>query len=264
MIVEKIKNYIRIKRWREQISNIPKNVKMQESFDQYNEILILIPHADDEFIGCYNLLQKYTKKITLLFFDLTGSNSDTTNRDIRKTEFVCYISKMKLNYKIIDCSYYEFESVICKNSYDLIMLPSIIDWHKEHRLMNEFLYRYLYKRELTTFDIAWYQISVPIAKVNLGISFNKKQERKMIFEFKKYYKSQANLKIERFILNRSICVPTNDCYRNEGFYKMNQYRFIKYYELLNENNFDFLKQYIDDLNMIWKESLEVYNLLENL
>ncbi|MCR0536724.1 hypothetical protein MKA60_20540, partial [[Clostridium] innocuum] len=82
MIVEKIKNYIRIKRWREQISNIPKNVKMQESFDQYNEILILIPHADDEFIGCYNLLQKYTKKITLLFFNLTGSNSDTTNLDI--------------------------------------------------------------------------------------------------------------------------------------------------------------------------------------
>ena len=160
--------------------------------------LILAPHADDELIGCHMYMQR--SQCTAFCCALTGSDPSEENRTIRNREFLAYCSANSIPSFI---SQTDLENALteCINNVkpDAILLPSVVDWHPEHRMLNEVLVRVTKQMEVSP-RIIWYQVSIPIPgdRVNLVLPMDKAQYRQKWEAFRKCYPSQAKINLERF------------------------------------------------------------------
>lgn len=259
-----MKNIIHRVEWSTQKRKIPvEELIIQYDLEQYDNILIIIPHADDELIGCHQLLKKYSSKITLCFCDYIGSNTTVENRLLRQREFINFVNYMNINYFICTDVINDLSANLIKIRYDLIMTPSYIDWHEEHRKVNDILYNFILKnKSIKDFsDIGWYQISVPIVNVNnAGLPYTGVEVKEMIKLFKKYYVSQQNVPIHRFVEIRKLISMQNSI-AVENFYIMSSNEFCKNIQILRKEDFNKLKKEINNIYYLWKESILCYNKL---
>lgn len=136
-IVDKTVYYIR---WRLSWINTLRNFRRDINKDFIPKLDIankkavaFIPHADDELIGLGTLLSS-NKSIELIYFGYLGTNNTDENYNIRMAEFSKYCSFSNIKYSIYDAS-----SIKKIKEAKIILLPSLVDWHEEHRKLNFYL-----------------------------------------------------------------------------------------------------------------------------
>ena len=164
-------------------------------------ILLLVPHADDELIGCHNLIKSHLNRTYIFYFSFLGHNYNEDNRCIREEEFRNYMHHIGVKYIISsskNCKE-DLSKVILRIKPSTIFLPSYIDWHPEHRLVNNILANCLNINHINPL-IGWYHVSLPIptAYINYAIPMNSQEHNEKWEYLKKFYPSQQKMDTDRF------------------------------------------------------------------
>lgn len=125
-----------------------------------NKVLILCPHADDEWIGCSSIIK--TCKADVLYSRLYGYNTNEDNRLTRDKEITQCSCDNNFTLITSDCINTTLSEMLSKNQYDAIFAPSPIDWHWEHRYVFDTLVEALSTvPDCVRNQIFLYHISVP-------------------------------------------------------------------------------------------------------
>lgn len=226
--------------------------------------LIIVPHADDELIGCHQFIQNHLDNVTIFYCGFLGSNPSEENRAVRAGEFVRYCQNVGVNYV---CAENDIRHSLYTYLDELkpctLLLPSYIDWHKEHRKVNEYLIDYLdTHKDSTIQSLIWYHISVPLygGDANFASLMNEQQQRAKWDYFEDTYLSQKTINIKRFVLAERDCIE--DSYAAETFLVMDKNTFcMKMKMLINkEQELDNLKGLLNDYNTLVQQSSFLYKL----
>jgi len=250
---------MKIIRWRVQsivISNhIDLNLERSRKGTDFNsQALILIPHADDELIGCYSLLRDHGNDVMGYYFGLTGGNIDCTNVLTRKEE-ICSVFKYygktlihgHLNYSD------DIASIIEERHIHNIFVPNIIDWHTEHLEVNSTLVNVL-KRVDSEVSIWLYKTSTPldISRISNVYQMSKRDVSDKWSLFRRYYRSQSNLPIERYECYERIYGKIYHCYACEPFIRLTRLQYLEYYESIDKAQLSKLERHVNNINYLWK------------
>ncbi len=152
-----------------------------------NKIIILIPHPDDEIIGCGGLIFKLIEQNKqIIFFYNTVSESER----IEELKKVNEITGIRF---IINEGYYrkKLKEVIESEKPDVIIIPDFIENHADHYKIAEELYFVLKNRPDFKVKILMYEIWTP-HQPNVVIEITNYIEKKI--EVLKLYKSQLKNK----------------------------------------------------------------------
>lgn len=181
------------------------------------DILFLVPHADDDLFGGYALANRYKDKFVYGYFGLTGSNKEPENKDKRDQEFKLFCQRIHAQYTLMNDIKNLIELIRNKNTLH-IFVPSIIDWHPEHRLLNYYLLDSLMEIKDCDIRISWYSVTVPICFRNAEIiPMDIEEQQKKYRLFEEVYISQKHMPIQRFILQERINVLGTEFYAGEIF-----------------------------------------------
>lgn len=230
--------------------------------NDYEKILIIVPHADDELIGTHMLISKYSSKIELLYCGMTGENNNKSNYNIRLKEFKEYCKINKVDYKIAKNDNIEssIKNSINRFNPNYIFIPSFFDWHEEHLMISKILT----KINLENIKIGLFQISVPIPVnlINYYLTINRKGRKNKWSNFKNIYKSQSNLPIKRFKYNEMVNKVRG--YHSSEVYAIMEYEEYKKIHNNNINNINKNKIVIrDTINNIYKIRILIDSMLKN-
>lgn len=190
--------------------------------------LILLPHIDDEWIGCSGAILS-GKKIILCDMNMPGGD-DGEVHSLRKKELGRLSEKFKIPIEEVDNDN-NLEIIIQRYRPRFIFVPYFIDWHEEHQhvisLLNKTLRRFD-SLGLHNLYIMMYQVSVPIlpSAINITYSMSYNQWRYKWDMFTELYPSQRYISYNRFRFNEIVngfhksfaaepycCMPYNDWYR---------------------------------------------------
>ncbi|KGN72320.1 hypothetical protein HQ47_10280 [Porphyromonas macacae] len=196
------------------VSYIRKNrlacgINIEEKLHKGERVLCLVPHADDEYLGCLNLLENaMLSTVQLAYYGFTGREESDPQRDseIKK------LAKIKgFTLDILDNVYQKNEAYrlswlknqISNIKPTIILAPTYCDWHPEHRAVANDLYEIAKLDTEVDKKIFSYHISVPLAIGIQGIpvyyyGINKKSSLKKKREFLDFYPSQTAINTERF------------------------------------------------------------------
>ena len=178
------------------------NYRKWEDWDQGSRFLLIAPHADDELLSSYTLLKKCSN-LTVYYCGFTGTNSKIDNRNTRRHEIESLCHFMGIPFIDGGGSCLNLEEAIKR--HDVIVLPSIVDWHQEHRKVSYLLMDLLRKLD-TPPCIYSYSVTVPneSCEVVLANSMNREQVNEKYSLFNTFYKSQRFMPIFRFKINDRI------------------------------------------------------------
>lgn len=200
--------------------------------DEKDKILILVPHADDEWIGPYAIVQQKFENLTCVYFNLFGNDYSEENICRRNAELM--ESKEFWGYSLVNNCNYDIDSLaeMLKNS-EVCFLPSPYDWHEEHRkVFKTFVkaYEKLSQDEEKRLNVYYYCVSVPHSKKeNLSyVPLSKKDLDDKWTKFKDIYHSQSFMPSLRYKLQLRL-IPTSVGYAAQTFIKVDGSR-------LNEDN----------------------------
>ncbi|MDM1040645.1 MULTISPECIES: hypothetical protein [Empedobacter] len=237
--------------------------KNRKPFDvSESQNLVLVPHADDEWIGNSQLLLK--KNTIVYYFQFLGNNYNETNKTVRRNELIEL--KNKIGFELIVSNSYEdysdLKELLNNKSISNIFIPFPIDWHKEHIKVNTIFHHVLSGLQIKP-NLFFYHISVPLP---IDFEINYMQMDKSDLHFKKtifadIYKSQYNTPIKRLNYQLRLNAKGLECYATENFVELS---FEEWTDLLNfvKDNYDTkikeLIYYIDDLGEIREKSNQIY------
>ena len=193
-------------------------IKVLDSTDEKQ--LLIIPHADDELFGAYALNKIQGNNILYAYCGFTGSNREKENAVTRKKEFDCFIDSIKAQAFIMN-DIEKLYDIIQDNNITRVYLPSVIDWHYEHRLTNYMLLQICNKLN-RRLHIYWYMVTVPIItkRERLIVPMSKKEQREKYKLFYRVYKSQRHMPIKRFVIHEKLAVAGEKYYAAESFVEM--------------------------------------------
>lgn len=178
-----------------------------EIFPKDTSFLVILPHADDEWIGCGSLIGSRNYKVHICNADMEGGDSKSVHL-LRRLEikrladmydrqiFMLKEEKAKSLRKLIE---------VVKP--DIVMVPYLFDWHPEHIEVMRIL-----KMALETKSFEWdlmvgmYQVTIPISVSNIThISrFSKSDWEKKWRIFRNVYRTQSLFPWYRVSLNEVI------------------------------------------------------------
>ena len=224
-----------------------------------DKVIILAPHADDEWIGPYSLINLKKQGIKVVYFNLFGGNNDNDNLLTRNAEILA--SSKYWNFDLINNYNYDVNSLyyVLKNS-TICFLPSPYDWHDEHRnVFQTFVQAYdrLNEEQRSKLVVYYYCVSVPHIcnqyLYYLPLSRNEVLEKWR--QFFKIYRSQSFMPAFRYILQLKL-VPSFVGDYAQTYIKAESDRLKKDYEMSKDLSFiKFItksKLYIDDIYKIRK------------
>lgn len=264
-------NKLKKKKWMHQakILRYKNSIKIKRAnaeigLNEYSKILILIPHSDDEMIGCYNIIKKYNKKVICYYFNFSCNSIN----NIRRTELENFAKKNSVNIYYSDTldekeKEKELYNIIINEKPDLFCVPNIMDWHKEHYKVSSILINALNgfdNNYLNSINILCYQVSVPLLPENITnyISMDKDEQNKKWLNFK-IYKSQVNINTDRFRINEIINGNYLNCNAAEVYHIYKAYQEFKklheYYD--TDKYYNILRKNINNLLRIRKSSAKV-------
>lgn len=220
--------------------------------------VVLVPHADDEIIGCYQVISRGNAQSLCLYYGFTGSNDSSENKVNRDREFDAFCEHQKIKY--IHVSTGDNLLDILPNQHINLFFPSCVDWHEEHRRLSDIIHNtYANKRDNITFY--WYSITVPIVCTEAAFLKENKNSLNHKYDiFYKYYVSQRHLPIKRFILQERINAIANGWYAAENYLEISYEdltRAIRYCQK-NEESINDLKYSINNIPKIRKKSYNIY------
>lgn len=232
---------------------------------KWKNVTAFIPHADDELLGLWKSIT--SSDVTLLYFSLTGSNKEKANKEIRDIEFNKFCDAIECKNLQINSNMGDEDIYSLLSGSKAIAMPSLVDWHQEHRQMNFICLSYCEKIGIKP-DIIWYNISVlcPETEQVLYSYLTKDELRKKYKAFKQYYPSQSNIPIFRFKAKERCYGAECSSYAAEKFIFMRYDEWkkkIKKFEKLDlESQVNLLLKNINNLKEICKKSNDIYNLLK--
>lgn len=269
-ILKRLKRFFINSRWliqyfKSKLFNLANNRLISLDRDNIRNILILAPHADDEWVGCYSILRAKFRKVTCMYFNLYGDNKTENNIETRNKEIA---NSAKYNsFKLINNYNYNKSLIVeelCK--CDTVFLPSPFDWHEEHR--NVFS---VFCQTLTNlpdsehnFRIFYYNVSVPFPRTKTlhCIPQSKPEIYRKWDEFIRIYPSQRNMPGRRYILNQRL-YSINGSYAAEVFLEVSIQDIKRDYIIINERHADKLlnafKQKINNIYLIHKAVNKMHN-----
>lgn len=208
-MIRKIKAFIlkivKYLRWRieaKQISALA-GINNSRALDLSSEdrILVIAPHADDELIGCHQLISNNKNNIIVFYCSYLGSNPSVENKKKREHEFIDYMNYHGTKYKISSPStlHYDIAEILKSYKPSYVFLPSYVDWHYEHRLINHDLLQSI-RTDIIPFIIGWYHITMPIPAfcANAYSSMSRAQHEEKWNAMNSYYPSQLHMDLSRF------------------------------------------------------------------
>lgn len=196
----------------------------QYSSDSYpgisdiKQALVIIPHADDEWIGCSRILERHRNTI-LLYMNMQGGNN-TKERIIRHHELKQISSLLDLElYSTNENKENELKCAIYKFRPSHIFIPFCFDWHEDHIKCMQSL-RAVLQNYHQDVKIAMYQVSLPILPTNLitHIEGMSKMEWKHKWNvFVNVYRSQLDIPYFRFGINERVLSLNTKYYAAEAY-----------------------------------------------
>ena len=203
------------------------------------KIVVLVPHADDEWIGPYSVIRQRPPKLHVVYFNLFGDNYSDGNIYIRNSEIKA--SSEYWGFMLVANHTYDVKS-LCEELQDAkyCFLPSPYDWHEEHRkVFRTFVeaYNKLKDEQKNRLEAYYYCVSVPHPK-SLSLFYiplNKGEVDEKWNQFSKIYHSQAFMPSLRYKLQMRL-VPSEVGYAAQTFIQANIDRLFKDYEFVNTPN----------------------------
>lgn len=209
-------------RWQLQYQKLAKGLRREncvqrEEWYKNSKILLIVPHADDELISSYTLLRR-SNDITIYYCGFTGSNNSETNRVTRRNEIIKICSELKVRIIEGNGDYDNLEQVIEHGQYDKLLLPSLVDWHPEHRIIS-YMIQVICEKNGISPAIYTYSVTVPNeSKKQLLCNPMTKEELDLKYNlFSKVYLSQRMMPVERLKLNERLNGFHSRCYAAEVF-----------------------------------------------
>lgn len=270
MLLEKAKQFIYIRyqyiKWKWQIIQRKRTIYsgMKVSFAGQRNLYI-IPHADDELIGGFSTIVKNCSDFLLFYCGLLGKNQKEENRQTRLREFISLCEAKGFCYVIANRNLEKhIRRILNEYNPENIFIPSMVDWHEEHRLVNKILLKILDNKKRDV-HIVWYQVSVPIPMnyINCYMPQNYHDIKYKWSDFRRFYKSQSHMPIQRFILEARFGGKGTKNYAIEPFVMQDEeeWRFkVEKLDLYNEQLTQ-LKLRINNLKDIYRESEKIYSSL---
>ena len=191
---------------------------------QNKRIVILVPHADDEWIGPYSILKQRLPHLNCVYFNLFGNDYSEGNKIRRNSELKA--SSDFWGFNLINNYNYDVDALyeeLLTSKY--CFLPSPYDWHPEHRrVFQTFVTAYckLTTEQKESLEVYYYSVSVPHShKLHQHYIPLTKQEvdDKWRF-FTKFYHSQAFMPSLRYKFQLRL-VPNKIGYAAQMFVKAN-------------------------------------------
>ena len=246
------KEFIAVKKKKLVPSNlIPLDINSSDS------ILIIAPHADDEWIGCYSILKTKHANITCCYMNMYGDDYSETNIQTRTLEIIKSSKYWGFDLRIVKNNAVEFIKE-CVKGKSICFIPSPYDWHPEHRkAFCQFYesYSQLSDSEKSDIRVYYYSISVPHSdKEKLSyITLTKDELNQKWNVFNTIYASQSFMPSHRYKLQLRL-VPRNIGYAAQLFICANDERLQNDYNLINN---PYIEEKLND------SSHYIYNILKS-
>lgn len=189
---------------RKERNNVQQDNTLKQEFN--GRCLILIPHSDDEWIGCSKIIQS-DNEVILCNMNMGGNDTDLLHKE-RLREMIDVAKHF--NRKFITIKDNKRESLcntIKEVRPDFIFLPHFIDWHPEHIEVMKLLSSAVDFLDKTVihFKVATYQVSCPILSgITYALPMSKKEWKYKWDFFKRHYPTQLQIPFQRFSLNETI------------------------------------------------------------
>lgn len=205
--------------WNLECKQLRKSIVVQTilSLPYGKKTIILIPHADDEWVGCSSLVMNGSD-ILLYDMDMNGGD-DKVLHEARYNE----LSKISTLYKkpLLKIGLNKSLSLIetiTKEKPQMICVPFFFDWHPEHIEVMGMLRQALLNLEYDV-DIAMYQVSMPIPRncITHINPMSKIEWKRKWKTFEEIYKSQIGIPYKRFAINERINGAVCESYAGEAF-----------------------------------------------
>lgn len=172
--------------------------------DIAGRIMILIPHADDEWIGCSRIIM-CKEDVLLCNMDMQGGDTDSLHK--RRYKELRYLADKYQKSLVTAKGVEDLEKEIIKFEPEVIMVPYYIDWHVEHIEVMRRLKEIITNNDnWKNLKVAMYQVSLPIMadKITNYFVLTRTEWKEKWKEFRKIYSSQKHIPHVRFALNEYI------------------------------------------------------------
>lgn len=183
--------------------------------------IILMPHSDDEWIGCSQILLEQPEQIIVVNMDMKGGDDEKIHL-LRRREAESVAKKYNYKFLTVGDRLKDLIQIFVHENPICVFLPCYLDWHEEHietiRIFSEAASQAGYMG-----IVGMYQLSLPIPEklINCGMCMTKRQLKEKWKNLEKMYKTQEFLPTRRFMLNEFINGAISDSYSLEAYCLMN-------------------------------------------
>lgn len=223
-------------RWNKECKSQLRKIKSKHSALQLKKessFIIIQPHADDEWIGCGSLISSPNYKVCLCNADMEGGDTEGTHLARRKeTEALAGMYKRPIHI-LSNNKVNSLKELLEKEKPDVVFVPYIIDWHKEHIEVLHIL-----KSAIDELCVNWklsigmYQVTIPIRLENVThISPMNVHTWKVKWKiFREVYQTQSNFPWYRVSRNEIIQGKRFGCECCEVFCLMDKEKWERTFE----------------------------------
>lgn len=260
-----IKRKIQVIKWiiqtRKELKIAREIVAVDEKTIPDKKIYILIPHPDDEWIGCSEIIKDKNKEVVLVNLDM-GKNDNQDMRKRRQEELSAIAHEFLRDIITISVNKEEqLKELISQNRNACFMLPFFMDWNDSHVEMMFLLRKALVDIDLRQLEIAMYQVSCPIpySLVNARCRQSQKDYNKKWSLFRKIYKTQYNIIYPRFALHERINGRYMGSFSGEVFVVQTADIWKKQFNLLlTPEEKEKVKNNLNDISLLRKTITTIY------
>ena len=263
ILKEIYKKYVEFKNqilWYIEFKKISRKIKYLKSVKKINideNKMILIPHSDDEWIGCSQILKH--RNTLLCNMNMNGNDSESLHKERYKELKNTAIKYDKKLITIKNDKVKKLKEIIEKFKPQMIFVPSFIDWHEEHQEVINILYKAIVDCRIEC-EIVLYQVSVPICEkfVNYAIPMSKNQIKHKWNYFINNYQTQKFFPYKRYMINERINGKMVNAFSSEIYLSLSKNEWINIKERINYDEIVKLRNNIQSISKTRKESEKLY------